>query len=111
MSIKITPENAKDQIIWESDNENILTVDDKGTVYAVGNGKAKVIAKTIDGSVESSFEITVYTVATNIVLSKNNATIFVGDTLQLVGNVIPEDASNGQITWNSENDKIAKVNR
>ena len=51
MSITITPEDGVGQIIWETDNENVLTVDEKGTVYAVGNGKAKVIAKTIDGSV------------------------------------------------------------
>lgn len=110
MSITITPEDAAGQIIWETDNENVLTVDDKGTVYAVGNGKAKVIAKTIDGSVESSFEITVYTPATSIVLSKQTATIFTGDTLQLVGNVLPEDASNTQITWSSENEAKATVN-
>lgn len=110
MSIKITPEDGVGQIIWKSDNENVLTVDNEGTVYAVGNGKAKIIAKTMDGSVESSFEITVYTPATSIVLSKQSATIFTGDTLQLVGNVLPEDASNTQITWNSENEDIATVN-
>lgn len=111
MSIKITPEDGTGQIIWETDNENVLTVDDKGTVYAVGNGKAKVIAKTIDESVEASFEVTVYTPATSIVLSKQTATIFTGDTLQLVGNVLPEDASNTQITWSSENEGVAIVNR
>ena len=111
MSITITPKDGVGQIIWETDNENVLTVDEKGTVYAVGNGKAKVIAKTIDGSVESSFEITVYTPATSIVLSKQSATIFTGDTLQIVGNVLPEDASNTQITWSSENEGKATVNR
>lgn len=109
MSIKITPEDGTGQIIWESDDENVLTVDDIGTVYAVGNGKAKVIAKTIDGSVESSFEITVYTPVTSIAISKQSATIFKGDTLQLIGNVLPEDASSKQITWSSENEAIATV--
>lgn len=111
MDIKITPEGAEGKIIWQSDNQNVLAVTEEGTVLAVGNGKANIIAKTLDGSVQGSFEITVYTPATGIVLSKQQATIFVGDTLQLVGNVLPEDASNKEITWESENENIALINQ
>lgn len=74
-----------------------------------GNGKTQIVAKTQDGSISAEVEISVYTPAYGVVLSKENATIFMGNTLQLVANVLPEDASENEISWNSENEQIADV--
>ena len=35
MTIKIIPEDAIGQIVWESEDENVLSVDENGLVYAV----------------------------------------------------------------------------
>ena len=110
INIKITPEEAEGKIVWATSDENILCVDQEGIVTAVGNGKAKVIAKPLGGTIEGTVEITVYTPAYDISLSKEKVNIFQGKTFQLVANVLPEESSQTQIMWSSENDEIATVN-
>lgn len=109
VTIRITPEDVQDKIIWESSDENVLSVDEEGVVTAIGNGEADIIAKTMEGSVEGRVTISVFTPAYDIVLSKENISIISGSTFQLVGNVLPEDASQTLITWTSENVDIATV--
>ena len=74
-----------------------------------GNGKTQIIAKTQDGSIQAEVEISVYTPAYGIVLSKENATIFTGTVMQLIANVLPEDTSENEVSWSSENEEIASV--
>lgn len=45
----------------------------------------------------------------NVVLDKSTATIKVEETLQLNGTVIPNDAKNNTITWQSSNNTVAIV--
>lgn len=45
----------------------------------------------------------------NLVLDKTTATIRVEETLQLIGTVIPNDATNSTISWQSSTDSIATV--
>ena len=47
------------EIIWESSDESVATVNEFGEVYAVGLGSATITARTADGSVSASCEITV----------------------------------------------------
>lgn len=47
------------EIIWESSDESVVTVDETGAVYGVGVGTATVTAKTADGSLEATCEVTV----------------------------------------------------
>lgn len=109
VQVKIEPEGTEEKLVWESSNENVICVDQEGRITAVGNGKAEVIAKTLSGNVEGRTSITVYTAPYDIVLSKETATLLLGKTFQLVGNVLPEEASQTQINWHSENETIATV--
>ena len=45
----------------------------------------------------------------NVVLDKTTATIKQEETLQLIGTVIPNDAANSTLTWQSSNNTIATV--
>ncbi len=47
------------EIIWESSDENVVTVNEYGEVYAANLGTATVTAKTADGTVTATCEITV----------------------------------------------------
>ena len=109
VKIKTTPEGVEEKIVWLSTNENIITVDQNGKVTAIGNGKANIIAKTIGGEVEGKIEISVYTAPYDIILSKERINILLGKTFQIVGSILPEDASQSQISWKSENENIATV--
>ncbi|MSU00254.1 Ig-like domain-containing protein [Tissierella pigra] len=47
----------------------------------------------------------------NIELDRKEATLFVGNSMKLFARVIPDNASNKNIIWESENDSIATVNQ
>ena len=62
LTAKVLPENATDPRIvdWVSSNTNVITVDNDGTVKAVGQGVAKVTVRAQDGTTASvSFNVTV----------------------------------------------------
>lgn len=109
VKIKILPEGVQEKIIWETSNANVLSVED-GIVYATGNGKAEIIARTLEGKVEGRVAITVFTPAYDILLSKEKISILLGKSFQLIGNVLPEEASQTDIIWASEDITIASVN-
>ena len=50
LSVTIEPDNAEDKTIkWESSDETVLTVDEKGKIIAVGGGSATITAKAKNG--------------------------------------------------------------
>ena len=60
LKVKIEPENADAQkLIWKSDNEMIVAVDENGKVTAIGNGMAIITVTTEDGKNTASITITV----------------------------------------------------
>lgn len=59
--VTILPEEAaySTDIIWESSDESVATVNEDGEVYATGLGNATITAKTPDGKVSATCEVTV----------------------------------------------------
>lgn len=59
--VTILPEEAaySTDIVWESSNEKVATVNEEGEVYATGVGTATITAKTSDGKVSTTCEVTV----------------------------------------------------
>lgn len=59
--VNIEPEEAaySTNIIWESSNPSVATVDEEGAVYAAGPGTATITAKTADGKLTATCEVTV----------------------------------------------------
>lgn len=109
INIQIQPENAKGEIVWSSSNNDILTVDN-GHITGISSGVATITAKTLDGKVKDEINITVYSKVTDIVLSKEELVLFVGDSATIKANIFPEDASDKTIKWSSSNLNIASVN-
>ena len=57
---EIKPENATNHdLIWESSDPNIATVDNKGVVKGIADGIVTIIAKTKDGKVVATTTITI----------------------------------------------------
>ena len=76
--------------------------------------------KTEGGSGGSSSSVTYYTTAPNcepveeiavtgVALDKESVTLVVGQTATLVATVLPENATNKNITWTSDNEAVATV--
>lgn len=62
ISARIQPANATNKnIMWESSNTNIATVDSNGKVTATGVGNATITAKTEDGGFTASCNVTINT--------------------------------------------------
>ena len=47
------------KIVWESSNPKVVSVSDDGTIKALRRGTAKITAKTEDGKVSDSINVTV----------------------------------------------------
>ena len=112
LSATVLPENAdKLTVTWESDNENVATVDENGLVTAVGGGDAFITARAGDGSpVWATCLVHVPIHVSSIELNQHELT-FDGTygNFKLTATLLPENADYCTITWCSDNEEVATV--
>ncbi len=80
-------------------------------VTAVGEGKTVVTAVAPDGT-NLPCRVTVLKekkAVTGISVAPAAATLYTGESLELTAGVLPADATNKAVTWNSSNTKVATV--
>ena len=113
LTATILPTNATNRnVVWSSSNAAVAKVDNYGSVTAVSVGAASIVATAADGGKTAISNVTVNpaTVAvTGVSLNKTETTVTVGETVTLIATVVPEDATNRNVTWNSGNAEIASV--
>ena len=111
LKIEILPEEAKDQkITFSSSNPNIISVDQGGNIFGVSSGEATITA-TAENGVKGSITLKVYSKVEEIKLDIENLTLQEGENYNLKATIYPEDATNKNITFNSENNDIATVDQ
>lgn len=99
-------------VLWNSDNEDIAKVSSDGVVTAVKAGKTKVYATTQANNLKAECEITVLQPVTGIEMDKSSISFtYIGETVQLTAKLLPEDASNQNVTWESSDTKVAIVSK
>ncbi len=110
LTATVLPENATNkQVSWSSSNEEVATVAD-GIVTVVGVGNATITVTTADGSKTATCAVTVTPVAvTGVTLDFEEVTVERGKTLTLTATVLPENATNKQVSWSSSNNDVATV--
>ncbi len=59
LTATVIPTNAKQTVMWTSDNEAVATVDNNGKVTALANGTAIITATTTEGNKTASCTVTV----------------------------------------------------
>ena len=102
-------ENKK--VTWKSSDTSVATVDSKGKVTAIKNGKATITATSTDGNkVKAKCYVTVITPVSSVSVSPAKKTIFTRDKLTLKAEILPANASDKSVTWTSSNKKVATVN-
>ena len=112
----VEPENATNKAVnWISSNENIVTVEG-GKIRGVAPGAAVVSVATEDkGKIASCTVYVKSNVAgedvlpTSVVVDPSSKIATVGDTIQLVSKVYPENADDRSVTWSSSNTNVATV--
>gem|GEM_PF-3417047 len=98
-------------LVWSSDNAAVATVTQGGFVTAVGYGTATITATAADGT--GIFDTCIVNVpfyfTTGVTLNKTFTSIHNGSSETLVATVLPANASDKRVTWNSDNHWVATV--
>ena len=117
LTATIMPDNTTDQnVTWSSDTSGIVTIapstDTKtATITATGTGTTTI--KATVGGKSAECTVTVNAAATvqveSVSLDKTNLELTEGETAQLNATVLPETATNRNVTWSSNAPGVATV--
>ena len=107
LTAALTPENATDAVVWSSNNTKIAEVSNNGTVTAKALGTATITATV--GSYTATCEVTVAVPVTGVTLDKETMNLTAGSTGTLTATITPENATNKNLTWTSDNEEVATV--
>lgn len=110
LAASVLPENATNKdVVWTSFNESVASVNDKGLVTAIKEGSAIIQVKC--GSVSAICQVNVIdTDSESITIDVSQATLLVGESIQLSATVLPETTTNKSVTWSTSDFNIAVVN-
>ncbi len=109
LTATVLPEDSYNkEVTWESDNENIATVED-GVVTAINPGKANITVTTVEGGKTALCEITVHQPVQKVDLDKTEITLNKGETADLAATVYPSNASNQNVSWQTSDETVAIV--
>ncbi len=107
LQLSIEPEQAQNdaEVIWKSDQPEILSVDETGKVTAHQSGAATITA-TAD-SVQGKLTISVNPNLTALKIVPDSMKMFVGDSIAVQIEATPADANLDALQWKSDNAEIA----
>lgn len=116
LSVTILPESAKNkEVTWKSSDTSIATVSNKGLVKAIAAGDAVITATTKDGTnLSATINVKVSTIPVeSITLNYNTYSVDLSltKTFRLYATVLPSNASNKTLSWNSSDTNVATVNK
>ena len=107
----VSPTNASNKtVIWKSNAPSIASVDQNGVVRGIANGTAVITASTQDGNYEAKCTVVVSQSVTGVTLNSVSARIKIGMSYTLKANIVPADAQNKNVKWESSNPAVATVN-
>lgn len=112
----VLPETATNRnVTWSTEDNKIATVSN-GRITGVGVGKTKITVETEDGGKTAEYSVEVIekqdgsTIAvTGVRLSHSQGEIEVGSFVDITATVLPETATNKDVTWSTGDKKIATV--
>ncbi len=111
LTATVLPENAYNKtVLWTSANESVATVDNEGNITTLQVGTTTITATTEDGGYTAACELTVFVVGVeSIEISDATLELEKGTTKQLTATVLPANATNKTITWESLDESVATV--
>lgn len=111
LTAKVEPSDATNQNVkWESNNPDIVTVEQDGTVRAVGVGEAAITAKAGDKTATCTVTVAKADVAVeSVTLTPSSLALTVGQEGTLTATVSPDNATDRTVTWESNATNVATV--
>lgn len=99
---------SESTVQWKSSNDSVVSVED-GKLTAVSSGEA-VITATV-GSYQAVCHVLVSDGVSveSVYLDEMSINILVGNTKQLSAHILPEDAANQKVIWESDSPSVATV--
>ena len=108
LSYTLLPPNASATISWESSNSSIVSVDSKGKIKALSGGNATITVKA--NNLSDKINITVIDKVKEI-KTNDEIELFKGDKHQIEYTILPENAINKEVTFESSDDTLFKVSK
>lgn len=109
ITTEILPLDTTDKtVIWTSSDDSVASVVD-GKVTANEKGNAVIKAEMKDSGVFAECAVTVNKHVSDVVIDATRAITYIGKTVAIDAQVIPADATNKKLIWNSSDEKVATV--
>lgn len=110
LNVEILPkEAANNGVTYSSSNSNIVRVDSSGNIIGIRSGKATITVKAKENNVSNSIEIQVYSPVTDMNLNAENVILQVGDSFTITPIILPEDASNTNVSYAVDDENIVQI--
>ena len=111
LTVSYYPATADNKnVIWQSTNDDVATVDSAGKITANKGGEAKVTVISVENNdITDECMITVVQPVTGIFINKSSVELTEDESELLVATIIPEDASNNNVNWTSSDISVAMV--
>lgn len=110
LKAKVLPEFAYDKtVVYTSSDEKVVTVDENGTLKAIGLGKAVITAKTADGKFTDKLTVIVIKAAKGLQLGRTEFSLEKGERAKIQYQVLPLDATQTTVIFKSSDTKVAEV--
>lgn len=104
------PSNADNTSITWSTSDNTVATVENGVVTAKKLGNATITASSANG-IEAKCSINVVpTPISSLTLNESTISIVKGQTFTLSCTIFPDDATNKELIWSSDDEGVAKVN-
>ena len=113
LTAEVIPSYADNtRVTWKSSDENVVTVDEKGKVTAVGNGTATITVTSVSGNYTATVAITVkipVEIARITIEAEKETLTKIGESTELKVKIEPENADAQKLIWKSGDEMIAAV--
>ena len=108
LEVNVFPENATNKnIVWSSDNDEIIEISGTGVINTKSAGIATVTATSVN-NIEYKTRVEVYEVFPKTIKCDNSVTLIVGENENFQINILPENANNKEYTVTCDNDSVLK---
>ncbi len=110
LTATVSPDGATNKnISWESSDPTVVSVVD-GELTALKAGTATITVTTEDGAKTATCAVTVSNVVvTGVTLDVTSANLIAGGTVTLTPTVAPNNATNKNVSWESDAEGVATV--
>ena len=111
IKVTLTPKGSTDNdLVWESSDTKVATVDDNGKVIGKAAGSAIIMARTEAGGI-AYCKVNVTQPVQSLLLNFTEKTIYVNTKFTIEVSLTPSSATNLNVTWKSSNTKVATVSK